>query len=89
MRVFPRSNKLPLDVSVQCSQQANARHHVGPLNSTTQERFYRGLPFLELLLGLWKLLDIFGSFFEGDERVAAGQGNRIIEAARPSARRPS
>src|SRR3981189_2963023 len=31
MRVFPRSIKLPLDVSVQCSQQANARHHVGPL----------------------------------------------------------
>ena len=48
-----------------------------------QERFYRGLPFLELLLGLWKLLDIFGSFFEGDERAAVGQGNRIIEAVEP------
>ena len=49
----------------------------------TDQAADRGLPFLEILLGLWKLLDIFGSFFEGDERAAAGQGNGIIEAAEP------
>ena len=57
---------------------------VGPLSSTTKSRAStRGLPLLEVLLGLGKLLDVFGGVLEGDELAAAGQGNRIVEGARP------
>src|SRR6267378_274699 len=38
---------------------------------------------LEILLGLGKLLDIFRGVLEGDELAAAGQGNGIVEGARP------
>ena len=48
MRVFPRSIKLPLDVSVQCSHDADARHHGGAAEFDNQEqRFYRGPPLIE------------------------------------------
>jgi len=43
----------------------------------------RGLPLLEILLGLGKLLDIVRGVLEGDELAAAGQGNGIVEGARP------
>jgi hypothetical protein len=65
MRVFPRSIKLPLDVSVQCSQEANTRHHGRAVEFDDQEQgFDRGLPLLEILLGLGKLLDIVRGVFE-------------------------
>jgi hypothetical protein len=44
-------------------------------------RFHGGLPLRELLLGLRKLLDIFGGVLESDELAAAGQIDRIIEFA--------
>jgi len=84
MRVLVRRIKLALDVSVQCSQHANARHHGRAVELDDQEqRFYRGLPLLDILLGLGKLLDILGSVLEGDELTAAGQGNGIVEGAGP------
>ena len=43
----------------------------------------RGLPLLEILLGLGKLLDIVRGVLEGDEPAATGQGNGIVEGARP------
>ena len=59
---------------------------VGPLFSTTRgQRLERGLPFLELLFGLRKLLDVFGGNLESDELAAAGQPDRIIERAFPTA----
>jgi len=51
---------------------------VGPLSSTT-----RGLPLLEQLLGLGKLLDIDRGILEGNDLATAGQGNGIVEGARP------
>ena len=84
MRVFPRSIELPLDVSVQCSQQANTRYHGRAVEFDDQEQgFYRGLPLLEILLSLGKLLDIGRGILEGDEMATAGQGNRIVEGAGP------
>jgi hypothetical protein len=47
---------------------------VGPLCSTTgKHRFDRGLPFLELLFGLRKLLDLFlaASVLKRDEPATA------------------
>jgi hypothetical protein len=83
MRVFPRGIKLPLDVSVQCSQQANTRHHGRAVEFDDQEQgFYRGLPLLEMLFCLGKLLDIVGGVLEGDELATAGQGNGIVEGRR-------
>jgi len=88
MRVFPRSIKLPLDVSVQCSQQANTRHHGRAVEFDDQEQgFDRGLPLLEILLGLGKLLDIVPSVFEGNDLATAGQGNGIVERSQLAAAR--
>jgi hypothetical protein len=39
-----------------------------------EHRLDRGLPLLELLFGLGQLLDIPGSFLEGDELAAAAAG---------------
>src|SRR6267378_7318165 len=46
----------------------------------------RGLPLLEILLGLGKLLYVFGGILERDELTTAGQGNGIVEGARPISR---
>ncbi len=48
---------------------------VSPLSSTTRSRgFDRGLPLLEILLGLGKLLDIIRGVLEGYELATAGRG---------------
>ena len=61
-----------------------ARKHGWPAEFDNQEQgFNRGLPLLEILLGLGKLLDIVRGVLEGDELAAAGQGNGIVEGARP------
>ena len=65
-------------------QHANARHHGWAAELDDEEqRFYRGLPLLEILLGLGKLLDIVRGVLEGDELATAGQGSGIVERARP------
>jgi hypothetical protein len=53
---------------------------VGPVCSTTRSR---ALPLRELLFGLGELLDVCGGILERDELETTGQGNGIIEAARP------
>ena len=55
-------------------------HHRPAALGHHDQGFNRGLPLLEILLGLGELLDIV---LEGDELAATGQRNRIIEAARP------
>ena len=78
MRVFARRIKHALDVAVQCPQHADASHHGRAVEFDDQEqRFYRGLPLIEILLGIGELLDIFGSVFEGDDLAAAGQRYRF------------
>ena len=83
MRVLLRIEH-PLDIPIECSQHADARHHGRAIEFDDQEqRFDRGLPLIEILFGLGKLLDIVRSVLEGDELAAAGKGNRIVEGARP------
>jgi hypothetical protein len=61
MLVFARGIKLPLNVSVKCPHDADVRHHGSAVEFDNQEQgFDRGLPLLEILFGLGKLLDIFG-----------------------------
>jgi len=87
MRVFARRIKHPLDVSVQCPHHTNARHHGRAVELDDQEQgFYRSLPFLKILLGLGKPLDIGRGVLEGDELATAGQGNWIVEGALPISR---
>jgi hypothetical protein len=60
---------------------------VGPLDFDDQEKGLDGiLPFLDLLFGLRKLLNISGRVLEGDELPAARQRDRIIERAFPALR---
>ena len=59
MHILARGIKLPNVASVQCSQYANARHHGGPVEFDDNEQgFDRGLPLIEQLLGLGKLLEL-------------------------------
>ena len=61
LRVFAGRIEYPLDVSVQRPQHADARHHGRAVELGDQEQgFYRGLPLVEILLGLGKLLNIVG-----------------------------
>jgi len=76
--VFARGIKL----TVQRPHYANPRRHGRAVEFDNQEQgFYRGLPLLEILLGLGKLLDIVRGVLEGDELAATGQGNGIVEGA--------
>ena len=71
MRVFARRIKHPLDVPIERPQHADARHHHGwPVEFDHQEQgFDRGLPILEILFDLGKLLDIVRGVLEGNESV--------------------
>jgi len=60
MRVFAHWVEIPNDVSVQRPKDADACHHGRTLVfDDQQQRFDRGLPLVELLFGLRKLLDIY------------------------------
>ena len=60
MRLLVRGVKRPLNVSVQCSHDADACHH-GRAGVLYNQRhgFDRGLPFRDLLFGRRQLLDMF------------------------------
>ena len=49
-------------------------HHRPAALGHHDQGFNRGLPLLEILLGLGKLLDIVRGVLEGDELAAAGRG---------------
>ena len=54
MRILARGIKLPLNVSIQCSQHADARHHGRAVELDDKEQgFDRGLPLIEILFGVW------------------------------------
>ncbi len=75
MRILARGIKLPNVAAVQCPHDANARHHGRAIELDDQEQgFDRGLPLLEILLGLGKLLDILGGVLEGNELAGRGEG---------------
>jgi hypothetical protein len=70
---------------IQRSHDADARHHGGSVILDDQEqRFDRGLPFLELLVGLRELLDIFGGVLESDKLAATRQRDGIVERTFPA-----
>jgi len=83
MRFFARWIKRPFDVTVQCSQPANACHHDRAVELDYQEQgFDRGLPLLMHLLGLGELLDVFGGVPQGNELTAV-----VPTVGEPSRRR--
>ena len=58
---------------------------VRPIEIDDQEQgFDRGLPFLDILVGLRKLRDISAGVLESDELAAAGQHDRIGERPFPA-----
>jgi hypothetical protein len=75
MRVLAIGIELTHGGTVQCPHDADAREHRWAVMFDDQEhRLDRGLSLLELLFGLGQLLDIPGSFLEGDELAAAAAG---------------
>jgi|SRR5882724_130016 len=84
MRVLARGIKLPSVAAVQCSHDADARHHCRAVEFDDQEQsFYRGLPFLEQLLGLGKLHDVVGGIAQSHDLAPTRQQDRIIEGTSP------
>src|SRR5882762_2642049 len=68
---FPPVLVFAISVVVQCSQHADARHHGRAIELDDQEQgFDRGLPLIEILLGLGKLLDIVRGILKDDELAA-------------------
>src|SRR5882762_8215169 len=61
-------------------------HHRPAALGHHEQGFYRGLPLLEILLGLGKLLDIVRGVLEGDDLATAEQGNGIVERPFPTLR---
>jgi hypothetical protein len=58
-------------VAVQCPQHADTRHHGRTPFGDQEQNLDRGLPFLELLFGLGRLLDIFAGVLESDKLATA------------------
>jgi hypothetical protein len=84
MRVFTRWIKLPLDVSVQRSQHADARHHRRAVEFNDEKQgFNRGLPFLEQLLSLRQAGDVIAGIAQSHELTPTRQQDRIIERTGP------
>ena len=73
MMILARGIKLPNVATVQRPHDPDARHHGRTVEFDDQEQgFDRGLPRLEILLGLGELLDIVRGVLEGDELASAG-----------------
>jgi hypothetical protein len=63
------------------SHAADVRHHGRAVEFDNQEQgFYCGLPLLEILLGLGKLLDVFGGLVQRNEMSTAGRAMRWLKA---------
>jgi hypothetical protein len=58
-------------------------HHEVPALGGADQATNRGLPFLEVLLGLRRFQDVIGGVFEREQLATAAKWNRIIEFARP------
>ena len=90
MMVLARWIKHPFDVTVQGSHDANPRQHRRAARRRDQDQgLHRSLPFRRLVLGLGQLGDEGPGILERDEFAAAGQRDRIVERALPSADQPS
>jgi hypothetical protein len=75
MRVLARRVKLSNVAAVQCPHHADARHHDRAVELDDREQgLYRGLPLLEMLLGLGELLNVFGGVLEGTIWRPRGRG---------------
>jgi hypothetical protein len=59
------------------------RHEVAAFGSADQATD-RGLPFIEVLLGLWQIHDVVSSVLERNELAAVGEGDRVLEWSFPA-----
>jgi hypothetical protein len=87
MRVFARLIKHALDVPIECPQHTDARMHqeVAAFGGADQAG-HRGLPFLEVLLGLRQFHDVGGGILKRDELPTARQRYRIVKRSFPTER---
>ncbi len=77
MRVFAIGIEHPLHVPVQCPHDTDACKHGRPVVTDDQEQsFDRGLPLVELLIGLRKLRDVSAGF------LAAVRSRRALVSVR-------
>jgi hypothetical protein len=84
MMGFSRRVEHALDVTVQRLHDANLRKHRRAAGRSHQyQGFHRRLPFRRLVLGLRKLGDVVAGILQRDQRPAARQRNRFVEAAGP------
>jgi len=75
-------SKHPFDIAIQSTQHPDARMHHRPAALGRHDQgFDRGLPLLEILLGLRQLLDIVRAGLEGDE--LAGPRTASVSACAP------
>jgi hypothetical protein len=82
MMRFSRRVEHALDVTIQRLDDANPRKHRRAAGRRHQYLgFHRRLPFRRLVLGLRKLGDLVAGILQGDQRQAARQRNRFVEAA--------
>ena len=73
MSVFAVRIEHPFDVAVQRPLHPDARvHHEVPALGGADEATDCGLPLIELLIGLQRLVDVNASIQQGDELATAG-----------------
>jgi hypothetical protein len=81
MRVFAIGVEHALDMPVQGPQHTNPRMHQRPTAfGCHDQRFGRGLPYLQVLLRRRQLHDVAGSIFQRRELAMAEQVDRIFDA---------
>jgi hypothetical protein len=86
MMVFPIWIEHALNVAVQGSHDAEACEHRRASRRRDQDQgLHRGLPFLGLVLGLWKLGYVITGVLERERLATSRQRNRIIKPSFPAA----
>ena len=84
MMVFPVRIEHALNVSVQCSHDADPGEHRRATGFSDQDQdLHRGLPFGGGVLGLRRLGDLVAGILERDEPASAGKRDWIVEGAAP------
>ena len=82
--ILARSIKLANVAPVQCPHDTDARHHGRAVELDDEEQgFDRGLPLLEMLLGLRQFHDVVGGIAQSHELAPTRQLDWIIERTGP------
>jgi hypothetical protein len=84
MLVLPRRVEHALNVAIQCPHDTDAREHCRTAVRRDQDQgFHCSLPFRRCVIDLRKSRDVVASVLKGDQHATAGQGDWLIEDARP------